>query len=70
MVLIEHLAGVGHIDRVAGMLAPGQLGEPLQVGAYHLILGRTTVDAPEAIQLAVGLLAGHLAQVGSGQLLT
>ena len=69
MILVKHLAGVGDINRLAGVLAPRQLGQPLQIGTHHLVLGRAAIDPTQAPQLAVGLFARHLRQIGRVQLL-
>ncbi len=54
VVAVELLAGVLDVQVVVGLLRPGQVGDPLQVGARDRVLGRSGGDALEAVQLLVG----------------
>src|SRR5918999_1746055 len=60
----ERLARLAQVEVVLGRLAPRQLDDPLEVGADHAVLGRLRRQALEALELAVGLLARVLRQVG------
>ena len=62
VVLVEPLARGLQVERVLAEPRPGQRGEPLEVGADDPVLDRLRRQALEALQLAVGLLAGVLGQ--------
>ena len=59
---VEDLAGVGDVEVVVGLRRPGQLGEPLEVGADDAVLGGGGRQLLEPAELAVGLLARALGQ--------
>ena len=65
MVALEHLARVAELEVVVGLLGPGQLGHPLEVGADHLGLGRVGVHAREPVELALGLGARFVVHAGA-----
>ena len=60
---IEDLAGVGDVEVVVGALGPGQLDEPLEVGADHAVLGGRRRQLLQPRQLALGGLLGVLGQL-------
>src|SRR3954454_21100589 len=64
VVAIEHAARLGEVDVIVGRDAPRQLDDPLEVGADHAVLGGLRRQPLEARQLALGLLAHHLRQLG------
>ena len=56
MVLLQHALGVLDVEIVLRLLRPGQIGDPLQVGAGDGVLGAGGGDALEPVQLLVGNL--------------
>ena len=54
MVGVEDLARLIQIEAVLGLLRPGQLDQPLEVGALHGVLGRGLGHLLEAIELLAG----------------
>ena len=59
VVVIKHAARLGHINVVGLRRFPGQLHQPVQVGAHHRIFGRAVRHALQPFEFFVGLL-GHL----------
>ena len=57
VVLVEHGAGGVDVDLVWGGDAPGEVGDPLQVGTGAVVLGRHGVDGGESSELLVGFFA-------------
>ena len=55
VVLVEDALGVADVEVVLGGDAPRQVGNPLEIGAHHGVLGAGGRDAGQAIDLAVGL---------------
>ncbi len=64
VVAVEHLAAVLEVEVVLGRPRPGQVGEPLEIGADHAVLGGLRRQPLEALQLALRLLPGVLRQLG------
>jgi hypothetical protein len=64
VVGVEHLAGVGDVEVVLAARGPGQLDQPLEVGADDAVLGRRRGQLLEPRELAVCRLAGVLGQAG------
>ena len=54
VVLLQHALGVLDVEVVLGLLGPGQVGDPLEVGARDRVLGGSRRDALEAVELLVG----------------
>ncbi len=52
MIFVEHLTDVGDVKVVLSLVVPGQLGQPLQVGANNAGLGRLPALILQALQLA------------------
>ena len=69
VVLLEDLLGPVELQVVFAPLAPGQLGDGLEVGADDLGLHRLPVHPAEAAELAVHLLADLLRQLLGVELL-
>ena len=66
VVGVEDLARLLEIEAVLGLLRPGQLDQPFEVGALHGVLGRRLRHLLEAVELlARGLLdvLGHLGRL-------
>ncbi len=63
MVLVENLFGLGQIQMVFCPMRPGQLNQPVQVGAHHGIFGRTLLHLLHPIQFARSCLHGLLWQI-------
>ena len=57
VVLVEHRARVLQVEVVLGEHRPRHVGQPLEVGARHGVLGGLRRDGAQPRQLAVGLLA-------------
>ena len=55
VVLVENLGGVLQLELVVGAGVPGQLGDPLEVGADDLGLHRLAPGAFQAAELALDL---------------
>ena len=51
VILVQHLARLGDIDRLALARPPGQLRQPLDIAAQHGIFGRVLGHPPQALQL-------------------
>ena len=66
MVLLEDLLGAVQVELVVGALAPGQLGDPLQVGADDLVLRGLGRRPVEPAQLALDFVARGVAQLQLG----
>ena len=64
VVGVEDLAGVGDVEVVLGLLRPGQLDQPLQVGADDAVLGGGRGQFLQPRELALGGFAGVLGQFG------
>ena len=64
MVLVEDAARFGDIDALLGELRPGQLDQPIEIGADHAVLGRGLGHALEPLQLLARLLFGLLGHAG------
>ncbi len=64
VVAVERLTGFLEVEVVLGGHAPRQLHDPLEVGPDHAVLGGLRRQSLESLQLAIGLLAHHLRQVG------
>ena len=62
MVLVEDLARVGDVEVVLGLLRPGQVDQPLEVGADHAVLGGGRRQPLEPAELALGRLLRLLGQ--------
>ena len=63
VVGVEDLARVGDVEVVLGLVRPGQLDQPLEVGADDAVLGRRRRQFLEPRELAVGRFAGVLGEV-------
>jgi hypothetical protein len=62
VVPIEHALGFGYVVAVLGEYSPGKDGEPVQVVAGHVELGRGGIDEAELVHLLVDALPGLLGQ--------
>ena len=58
MVLVQHLARGGEIEVVLGLDVPGEVREPLEVGAQQVAVRSVGGEGAQALQLAVRLLPG------------
>ena len=65
MVLVQHLANVGDVEVVLGLVAPGQLDKPLQIGANDAGLGRLSALVLQALQFTQRALQ-HLRRHAGG----
>ena len=63
VVLVEHAAGLRHVELLGAPLVPGQLGDRLEVRADDLGLHGLPADARQPLPLPVDFLAGVLGQV-------
>ena len=63
MVLVEHLPRVGDVEVVLGLLRPGQVDQPLEIGPDHAVLGGDRRQLLQARELAVGRLLRLLGEV-------
>ena len=54
VVGVEDLPGVLDVEVVLGPLGPGKVGDPVEVGAGHGVLGAGRGDGLEAVELLVG----------------
>ena len=68
MVRVEHLARVLRVEPLLGALPPRHGEDPVEVVADHRRLGRGVALALEPGELAIGLLAHRLGQIGLGEL--
>ncbi len=64
MVLVEDLASVGDFEVVLGLLRPGEIDEPLEIGADHPVLGGDRRQLLESGELPLGGLLRILRQAG------
>ncbi len=64
MLGFQHVAGLADVDRLLVAGLPGQLGQPLQVGADHAGFRAAFGHALEAAELAAGLLLDLLGEAG------
>ena len=64
VVLVEDAARLGQVERDGFGRFPGQLDEPLQIGAHHAVLGRGLGGAGETAQLLAGLLHHFVRHAG------
>ena len=64
VVLVEDLPRVGDVEVVLGLLRPGQVDQPLEVGADHAVLGGDRGQLLQAGELALGRLLRLLGQPG------
>src|SRR5438132_911670 len=64
VVLVELPARGLQVDVVVGRLRPRKLDDPLEIRADDAVLGGLRRQPLEALQLAVGLLADVLGQIG------
>ena len=64
VVFVEYLRSRGNIQTVIGGDGPGQLHQPIQVGAHDGILGRTLLHLLHALELARGRHHRLLRQLG------
>ena len=64
MVLVEDAAGFGDVDLLVGQLRPGQLDQPIEIGADHAVLGGCLGHALEPLQLLQRLVLGFLGHAG------
>src|SRR3989304_61421 len=64
VVLVQDLLRTVYVQVVLSADVPGQVGQPLQVGAGHLVLRRDGRYRGQPLRLAVGFLARLLRQVG------
>jgi hypothetical protein len=55
VVLVEDAPSLGDIDAILGLLRPGQLDQPVEIGADHAVLGRGLGRALQPPQLLPGL---------------
>src|SRR6185436_8161580 len=56
MVLVQDAPRLPDVDSARGGILPGQLGEPLEVGAQHRAFGAAFAHALQALQLLRGML--------------
>ena len=68
MVGVEHLTRVHRVEPFLGALAPRHREQPVEVGAHHLRLAGLVAHPLEPGDLALGLLAHGVRQVGLGEL--
>ncbi len=69
VVLVEDAARLGDIDGGGRRRRPGQLHQPVEIGADHAVFGRRVGRAAKAAQFLAGLrldLGGHLGLVDRG----
>ena len=66
MVLVEDAAGFGDVDLLVGQLRPGQLDQPIEIGADHAVLGGCLGHALEPLELLQRLVLGFLGHAGFG----
>ena len=66
VVLVEDAPRLRDVDRVVAQLRPGQLDQPVEIGAHHRVLGRGLGHALQALQLLPRLLLGLLGHAGLG----
>jgi hypothetical protein len=64
VVLVEHATRLCDVDLRRIVRLPGQLDQPVQVGAKHGGLGRVLVHALETTQLLAGMLPGLVRHAG------
>ena len=64
VVLVEDLASVADVEVVLGFLRPGEIDEPLEVGADHPVLGGDRRQLLEPAELPFGGLLRLLRQAG------
>ena len=69
VVFVQHAARLAHVQPVRRGLGPGQVGQPLHVGAGHVVLGAGRVHEAHAAQLLAGGLVRLLRHVGHGHAL-
>ena len=63
VVGVEHLAGMGDVEVVLGLDRPGQLDQPLEVGADDAVLGGGRRQFLQSRKLALGCFEGVLGKV-------
>ena len=66
MVGVEHVARGLDVEPLVGALAPRQRQQPVEVGADRGRLGVVAAGRGEPVDLALGLLAGLLGELGLG----
>ena len=66
VVLVEDAARLADVDRRLLRNAPGQLDQPIEIGADHAVLGRRVRHALQPAQLLARLLLDLLRHVGLG----
>src|SRR5207248_11703885 len=64
VVAVELPARLAKVEAVLGHLAPGHVEDPVEVGADHPVLGRLGREPLEALELALGLLAYLIRELG------
>ena len=64
VVLVEHLLGPFQVQDVVGAPSPGELEDQLEIGPGDLVIGRGGGQPLQPCQLALGLLAHLVGQVG------
>src|SRR5712672_1791214 len=64
MVFIENAACLGDVDIILAKVGPGQLDQPLEIGADHRIFGRRLRHPLEPLELLPGLFLGLLRHPG------
>src|SRR5262249_33789249 len=67
VVLVQDLLGPIEIEDVAGGLAPGKLQDEFEVGSRDLRIRGSRGEPLQADQLALGLLADIVGEVGASQ---
>jgi hypothetical protein len=60
VVLVQDLLGQDHVQLVLGLLCPGKVDQPVQVGAGDRVLGGLGRHLPQPVQLLLGDLARFL----------
>ena len=66
MVLVEDAARLLEVDRLLGRELPGQLDQPVEIGADHAVFGRGLGHPLEPAELAPRLLLDLLRHLGLG----
>ena len=66
MVLVEDAARLLEVDRLLGRELPGQLDQPVEIGADHAVFGRRLGHALEPAEFAPRLLLDLLRHLGLG----
>ena len=64
VVVVQDLFGLGQVDGLGLGLAPRDRQQPVEIVAHHRALGRHRAHVAQLLQLALGLGAGLLGQLG------